>query len=116
MTNQNKIIKLIGTDQDMYSDVLFEYFFNWCAVKCVFNIPLKLLVNNESLYKWYYKQWQTYVEDAFINDFKNDIAAVDNNTVVFKELFKTYPPEINNFYPHVILKMIKETLTKTVKQ
>lgn len=115
MTNQKKIIRLIGTDQDMYNDLLFTTFIDWCMRYSVFNIPLKVLVNNQSLYSWYFNQWQVYVEDAFINDFKNDIQVVDNDAKLFMDLFKSYPAEIENFYPRVILKMIKETQTKTVK-
>ena len=60
------------------------------AVFC-FNIPLKTLVNNESLFNWYLKQFKTQVEDAFIEDNRDYITIANNNTKVFWDLFKTYP-------------------------
>ncbi|WP_438710830.1 hypothetical protein ACSTS3_19525 [Aquimarina muelleri] len=113
MTNQNTIIKLIGTDQDMYTDLVFKCYIDWCMLYSAFNIPLKVLVNNESLFNWYLKQFKAYVEDAFIEENKEYIDIVDNNTKIFWDLFKTYPAAIENCYPRVLLNMIKDTLKQS---
>ncbi|WP_069677725.1 hypothetical protein [Formosa sp. Hel1_33_131] len=113
MTNQEKIIKLIGTDQAMYTDLVFKCYIDWCMLYSAYNIPLKTLVNNESLFNWYLKQFKTQVEDAFIEDNRDYITIANNNTKVFWDLFKTYPAVIENYYPRVLLKTIKATLKQS---
>lgn len=110
MKNQNKIIKLINSNHEDYNNLVFKCFIDWCMLYTVFGIPLKTLINNESLFNWYSRQWQQYVEDEFLNDFKQDITATDNDAQLFTDLLKTYPATIENYYPRAILKMIKATL------
>ena len=113
MTNKELIIKILKTDLDVYNDMVFTSFIEWCKLTCAFNIPLKLLVNNESLFNWYLNQFKTLVEDTFINDNKDFIGlCTDQNH--WLDTFKTYPAEIENYYPRVLLKMIKDTIKTKV--
>lgn len=115
MTNTETIMKLIAIDEDLYNDLLFKCFIDWCMLYSVFTIPLKVLVNNESLYAWYTKQWSMYVEAAFVNDYKGYIQAVDNDATLYMDLFQTYIPTIENYYPRVIMNYIKQSLNETIK-
>ncbi|MGY0427024.1 MAG: hypothetical protein ACWIPI_09405 [Polaribacter sp.] len=81
MIQQEIVIKLIGINQDMYANTVFNHYIDWCVDRLPYhNIPLKILVNNESLFNWYLKQFKRHVEDAFIDENKAYISIADNNS------------------------------------
>lgn len=107
MKKNEHIRKVIGTTKITYNNTIDQYFNLWCAKYAQQRaLPLRKLVTNESLYKWYLGQWLQKVELPFYIDNRDYMEAGIFEPGKFQDLYLSYAETVENYYPQPILNRI----------
>jgi hypothetical protein len=94
--------------QKDYDNIRFSYFIGYCMKYMEFGNPLQSLIKNDHLYNWYCNNWIDMVEKPFFTQVRDymDIEIVE--PITYQEILTTYAEDIEQYYPSVIFKMIKD--------
>jgi hypothetical protein len=103
-----KIRTVLNVNYTEYSNYRHCCFTHWC-VKQAHKTQLcqRILIKHDGLYNWYCDQWNTIVENLFYEDNKHYIESNVKHPGYW-DLFKDYPPIVLEYFPGVLLTMIKK--------
>lgn len=106
------IIKALRISKETYENYKTTCFVAACSnYSNQYGLPLKNLITNAELYKWYDRNWEDLVELEFYEDYKEYLKLGIHSPQYYYAAFNTYPEAIS-YYPHTLLTMLKNQTKK----
>lgn len=104
--NRTTTMNAIGYSEWGYDNLIHQYFVTWCeAIADKFYYQGRDLITNESLWKYYQRQWHILVECQMVNDYGSYMAAkIPDTNRFFYNLLCGYANELENYYPASLLR------------
>ena len=111
MKTTQKILKSTGLTYPLYDEWRNSCFIDWCYTIAEREyMSAMLLIKHDGVLNWYCDMWLVHVERQFLNDYGSDLEHLEPSLV--QELLLTYPDEILQMVPTVLIQMVRPKKTK----
>ncbi len=103
------VLKAIKCNTGRYENFIHRYFVLWSEVMADrFNLEDRSIIANESIYKYYKKQWKLLVENKFVIEVGCYVKEGVEETSYYLELLSEYALQLEKNYPEPLFKQLEK--------